>query len=177
MANDAELAKRAAAGDREAAGEIYDRYAPLVRAILLDTTGSLPEANDLLQEVFLLAFSRLGQLKQPDRLSAWLIGISRRQGSEFRRQAGRRRRRFVPLVGEVVSSAETEPNDMIEQVRKAIRDLPEKERLAVHMHYLCDEPAETARDAVGLSSSGFYKLLERARRRLRSRLNQLENRL
>jgi RNA polymerase sigma-70 factor (ECF subfamily) len=176
MANDAELAKRAAAGDREAAGEIYDRFAPLVRAILLDATGSLAEANELLQEVFLLAFSRLGQLQQPESLSAWLIGISRRQGSEFRRQAGRRRRRFVPLVAEVVSTEETDSDDVIEHVREAIRDLPERERLAVHMHYLCEQPAETAREALGLSSSGFYKLLERARRRLRARLSQLEKR-
>ena len=98
MANDAELARRAAAGNREAAGEIYDRYAPLVRAILLDATGSLPESNELLQEVFLLAFSRFGQLKQPESLAAWIVGIARHQGSEFRRQAGRRRRRFVLTV-------------------------------------------------------------------------------
>lgn len=83
MANDAELAKRAAAGDREAAAEIYDRYAPLIRAILLDAAGSLPEANELLQEVFLLAFSRLGQLKQPESLSAWLIGIGAAKGANF----------------------------------------------------------------------------------------------
>ena len=176
MANDAELAKRAAAGDREAAAEIYDRYASLVRAILLDATGSLPEANELLQEVFLLALSRMGQLKQPESLSAWLIGIARRQGSEFRRQAGRRRRRFVPLVAEAVAAEETNSDGVIEHVREAIRDLPERERLAVHMHYLCEQPAETAREALGLSSSGFYKLLERARRRLRARLSQLEKR-
>jgi hypothetical protein len=30
MADDAELANRILAGDRESAGEIYDRYAPLV---------------------------------------------------------------------------------------------------------------------------------------------------
>ena len=45
MADDADLATRAAAGDRDAAGEIYDRYAPLVRAILLDITGSWTEAT------------------------------------------------------------------------------------------------------------------------------------
>jgi len=123
-----------------------------------------------------LAFSRLGQLKQPERLAAWLVGISRRQGSEFRRQAGRRRRRYVPLVDETAAAAETEPNDVIEQLRKEIRDLPERERMAVHLHYLCDQPAETAREALGLSSSGFYKLLERARRRLRTLLSQLEKR-
>jgi hypothetical protein len=40
MVDDAELTRRILAGDREAAGVIYDRYAPLVRAVLLDATGS-----------------------------------------------------------------------------------------------------------------------------------------
>ncbi|HXY33998.1 MAG TPA: sigma factor [Planctomycetaceae bacterium] len=52
MGDDAELARRILARDREAAGQIYDRYAPLVRAVLLDATGSLPEADELVQEVF-----------------------------------------------------------------------------------------------------------------------------
>jgi RNA polymerase sigma-70 factor (ECF subfamily) len=54
--------------------------------------------------------------------------------------------------------------------------LPERERMAVHIHYLCGEPAEVARHALGLSQSGFYKLLERARGRLRARLLELEKR-
>jgi RNA polymerase sigma-70 factor (ECF subfamily) len=174
MTNDADLARRAAVGDREAAGEIYDRYAPLVRALLLDATGSLPEANELVQEVFLRALSRLGQLRRPDRLCAWLIGIARSQGIEYRRQAGRRRRRFLPLVDEAVSAVEQGTNETIELVRAAVRELPERERLAIHIRYLCDEPAAAAHRAIGLSPSGFYKLLERARRRLRARLIQVE---
>ena len=192
MASDAELAKRAAAGEREAAGEIYDRYAPLVRAILLDATGSLAEANDSVQEVFLRALPRLGQLRRPERLCAWLIGIARRQGTEYRRQAGRRRRGFAPLVGDVAAAAadtasndtvsndtvsnDTVSNETAELVRQAIGELPERERMAVHIHYLCGEPAEVAREALGLSASGFYKLLERARGRLRVRLFKVEQR-
>jgi len=180
MASDAELAKRAAAGEREAAGEIYDRYAPLVRAILLDATGSLAEANDSVQEVFLRALPRLGQLRRPERLCAWLIGIARRQGTEYRRQAGRRRRGFAPLVGDVAAadtaSNETASNETADLVRQAIGELPERERMAVHIHYLCGEPAEVAREALGLSASGFYKLLERARGRLRVRLFKVEQR-
>jgi RNA polymerase sigma-70 factor, ECF subfamily len=176
MADDADLAKRAAAGDREAAGEIYDRYAPLVRAVLLDATGSLPEANELVQEVFLRALSRLGQLRRPERLCAWLIGISHRQGAEYRRQAGRRRQRFAPLVDDPVAAAEVRSNETVELVQQAVRELPERERLAIHIRYLCDEPAEAARQAIGLSPSGYYKLLERARRRLRARLSQVEKR-
>ena len=174
MVNDADLTRRAAAGDREAAGEIYDRHAPLVLAVLLDFTGSLPEANELVQEVFLRALSRLGQLRRPERLCGWPIGIARDQGIEYRRQAGRRRQRFTPLVDEAVSAADAGANETVDLVRAAVRELPERERIAIHIHYLCDEPVETARRAIGLSPSGFYKLLERARRRLRARLIQVE---
>jgi RNA polymerase sigma-70 factor (ECF subfamily) len=173
LALDAELATRAAGGDRQAAGEIYDRYAPLVRAILLDAAGSQAEANELVQQVFLRALAALRQLRHPERLCGWLVEIARREGTEYRRQAARRRKRFAPLVDEPAARS-GEGSEMIDAVRRAICELPERERLAVHIHYLCGEPAEVARGALGLSPSGFYKLLDRARERLRTKLLKTE---
>jgi RNA polymerase sigma-70 factor (ECF subfamily) len=174
MAEDSELATRAARGDREAAAEIYDRYAPLVRAIALDATGSLPEADELLQQVFLRALAALSQLRRSESLCGWLVGIARREGAEYRRQAARRRARFGQLVDEPRVPAAEHSSDTIDEVRRAVRGLPERERIAVHIHYLCGEPVEAARQALGLSPSGFYKLLERARQRLRARLLRAE---
>jgi len=176
MAGDAELAARAVAGDQRAAGEIYDRYAPLIRAILLDATGSLPEANDRLQEVFLRAFERLDQLRRGEALGGWLVEIARREGVEYRRQMARRRRRFSPLADEAEQTEDEARPHEIDAVREAIRRLPERERMAVHVHYLCGKPADVARQALGLSPSGFYKLLERARERLRAMLLKMEGR-
>src|SRR6185295_2518659 len=98
MADDADLARRAVAGEQEAAGEIYDRYAPLVRAIALDATGSWSEASDLVQEVFLHALSKLSQLRRPELLCGWIVGIARSEGQEYRRKQARRRRQFAQLV-------------------------------------------------------------------------------
>jgi RNA polymerase sigma-70 factor (ECF subfamily) len=176
MASDAELAARAAAGEQSAAGEIYDRYSPLIRAILLDATGSLPEANDRVQEVFLRAFGRLDQLRRGEALGGWLVEIARREGVEYRRQMARRRLRFSPLADEAEQNREEPRTHEIDAVRDCIRRLPERERIAVHVHYLCGEPAEVARQALGLSPSGFYKLLERARERLRTMLLKMEER-
>ena len=55
-------------------------------------------------------------------------------------------------------------------VQAMLAELPEQERLALHIHYLCGEPVEVARRTLNLSSSGFYKLLDRARQHLRTRL-------
>ncbi|HXY36211.1 MAG TPA: RNA polymerase sigma factor [Planctomycetaceae bacterium] len=174
MEDDAELTRRILAGDREATGLLYDRYAPLVRAVLLDATGSLPDADELLQEVFVRGITRLGQLRRPERVGAWLIAIARRQGKGFRRQSVRRRQRFTPFTDHPAPGTVTAVRDTASLVREAVRELPERERMAVHIHYLCGEPAEVARRALGLSQSGFYKLLERARRRLRARLLETE---
>ena len=128
MADDADLARRAATGDQSAAGEIYDRYAPLVRAILFEATGSLAEANDLLHEVFLRALLRLGQLRRGELLCGWLVGIARNEGTEYRRQMAKRRRRFLALSED---SAQTKSDDSrnetvqetTERVREAIREI------------------------------------------------------
>ena len=48
--------------------------------------------------------------------------------------------------------------------------LGEDERLALHAFYLQDKSAEEARRIMGLSRSGFYKLLDRARAKLRRQL-------
>ena len=176
MEDDAELVRQILAGDRDAAAAIYDRYAPLLRAVLFDATGSLPEADELVQEVFVRGLTRLAQLRRHERIGAWLVGIARHEGKEFRRQAGRRRLRFSTLVDHPAPKTQPAVSDTVSLIREAVRELPERERMAVHIHYLCGEPAQVARHALGLSQSGFYKLLERARGRLRARLLELEKR-
>jgi DNA-directed RNA polymerase specialized sigma subunit len=47
-----------------------------------------------------------------------------------------------------------------------ITTLPEKERLALHTFYLQGNSADNAHRIMGLSRSGFYRVLERARKRL-----------
>ena len=69
-------------------------------------------------------------------------------------------------------TSDVQPGE-IDALRMAICGLPEKERLALHIHYLCEEPAEVAREMLGMSSSGFYKLIDRARRRLAGLLKPL----
>ncbi len=174
--DDAQLVKRAASGDRQAAGEIYDRYAPLVRAVALDATGSLAEAQEIVQQVFLRALGRIDRLRQGDHLAGWLVTIARREGTEYRRRVARQRRQFSALTEDPPSAvgAGADEREEIDTVRRVVRQLPERERTAIHLHYLCDEGAEVARGVLGLSLSGYYKLLERARTRLRALLLEKE---
>ena len=82
-------------GDKAAYGELYDRYAALIRAICYDTAQSVPSAQDLAQEVFLRAYQKLSSLRQPEKFGGWLVGIARRMCREYRRTKARDRHVFV----------------------------------------------------------------------------------
>jgi RNA polymerase sigma-70 factor (ECF subfamily) len=159
------LVRKAQNGDRDAFATLYDRYARLVRAIAYDASGNFATTHDITQDVFLKAFCRLSQLRNPDRFGAWITQIARRAGRDWQRCNRRDRHEFCSQPPEFASA----PIDVASlELLQAIRSLPYRERMALHIFYLDEQPADIARRTLGLSSSGFYKLLDRARNRLAS---------
>ena len=176
QADDRALVEAVLAGEQTSYGALYDRYAPLIRAICHDTTRSVPDAQDLAQDVFLRAYERLDRLHQPDHFGGWLVGIARRRCREWRRQArrerhGHRAMEANPLV--VDRLGDTDDGQLL----RLIGTLDKNERLALHAFYLQGKSAEQARRIMGLSRSGFYRLLERARTKLRRQLERDSERI
>ncbi len=66
-----------------------------------------------------------------------------------------------------------EKAEQLDRLTTALDTLPEDERLVIHLHYLDPDPPEAAASALGLSRSGYYKLLHRARGRLAGMLNEV----
>ena len=160
----AELVRRTQRGDHAAFASLYDRHAKLVRAICFDATGDAAAAEDLAQDVFLRAYQRIAQLRDPRRFVAWLCEIARRAGRDWRRRPRRERTGELDVLP--VPDVTRQPaDDRVTELQQAIRALPAQERLALHLFYLQQQPAEVARHVLGLSPAGFYKLLERARTR------------
>jgi RNA polymerase sigma-70 factor (ECF subfamily) len=56
--------------------------------------------------------------------------------------------------------------EQLDLLSEALEQLPDDERLAVHLYYLDADPVTAASACLGVSRSGFYKLLARARERL-----------
>jgi RNA polymerase sigma-70 factor (ECF subfamily) len=161
-----ELVARAKAGDRQAFAALYDQFAPLIRSVGYDATGCLQESEDLCQEVFLQAYRKLGQLHDHARFPGWLMMIARHRCVSWRRTQKQTPR--IGLEGIDSYSEASDPDDTISCLLDAIRQLPEKERSALHLFYLMEQPASSAREILGLSNSGFYKTLDRAKRRAAS---------
>lgn len=172
---DEQLVSQVLRGDQEAFGQLYDQYAGLIRSICFESTGDVTSAQDLSQEVFLSAYRQLGQLKDPRCFCAWLIGIARLSGRQWRRTRLRDRHQMTgESIEEIADRYVSEPEDRWSEVQAAMSELTEDERLGIHLFYLQEQPADLARKLLNLSISGFYRLLSRARGKLAQRLAHKE---
>ncbi len=170
--SDKMLVRAVFAGDKAAYGKLYDRYAPLVRAVCYDEAGNLADAQDLAQDVFMRAHENLDNLRDPDRFGKWLVGIARFRCKEWRRRSSQHRGANVALDDVQPIAPDPQDNGRLERLRRTIAMLPEKERLALHTFYLQGRSADDARRTMGLSRSGFYRAVERGRKQLAALLVQ-----
>jgi RNA polymerase sigma-70 factor (ECF subfamily) len=166
LMTDAERVARTLAGDREAFGRLYDRYARLVRAVAFGAGRDPAAVQDVTQESFLRAFRQLPTLRAPDRFGPWVVSIARQVVREHRR-----RRRLEPLdaphePAATGSQAAVDDADEIAHVLKLLGRLAEQERLAVQLFFLSDRDANETARLLDISRSGTYALLKRACTRL-----------
>ena len=166
MPSDKMLVEAVFEGEKAAFEELYDRYGPLVRAVCFDTTGNLADAQDLAQDVFMRAYEKLKNLREPELFARWIVAIARLRCKEWQREKVRTQRKHSGLNEAYTAVSEQSNDGQLERLRKKIRELPTQERLALHIFYLQENSADDARKIIGLSRSGFYRVLERARKNL-----------
>ncbi len=143
---------------RENWGSLYR----LARSI----TGSDTDAQEAMAQGAYLAWARLGQLRQREKIRSWLLKITANEA----RQICRRRGRTVSweeLDGEPAAPArETEDGSLW----KAVQALPCDQREAVVLFYYEDLTTEEIARIVGAAPGTVRVRLSRAREQLRKRL-------
>lgn len=83
-----EQVRAAQAGDREAFGELVERFERSVYATALRRSGNHVEAQELTQEVFVQALRKIGQLRDPECFGGWLRTIANRLAINRRTRGG-----------------------------------------------------------------------------------------
>ncbi len=79
------IVEKILAGDKEAFGELYKMFSPLVHGIVLARV-PFDETADIVQEVFISAYKNLHNLREPKAVGAWLAMIARNRANEFYRR-------------------------------------------------------------------------------------------
>ena len=167
LRSDAQLVELFRQGSDDAFGVIHDRY----RARLLAYTrqmlpGLRPDAEDVLQDVFIRAYGALRADDRPVTLRAWLYRVAHnRCVDQLRRPGGP----LPPVeLPEHVRSANDPPADVErrEDLRRLVEDvgrLPEQQRSALLMRELEGLSYAELSDALGTSVPAVKSLLVRAR--------------
>ncbi len=75
-----ELVRQAQAGDRGAFGQLFERFERPVFCAAMRQLGDYAEAQELCQDVFVQALTKIKQLRQPQCFGSWLRSITRRMG-------------------------------------------------------------------------------------------------
>ena len=74
--SDSDLVLTAQAGDREAFGQLVERYRHAVFGVCYRITANRADAEDLAHDAFVEAFLKLDQLRETERIGGWLRTIA-----------------------------------------------------------------------------------------------------
>ena len=164
------------AGDRSALATIWARYGDTLYDTAAAMTGNREDAADMVQDVFVLAAEKLGQLRDPTRLKPWLFAILR---NEVYRRSRRRSKSvvtdFSEAGGEVMlppTPSETDAvedaaefDDLAELLRGAARGLDSRDQLVLELTMRQDLSGNDLADALGVTPQQSYGLVHRMRER------------
>ena len=139
-------------------------------------TGCVQDAEDLTQQVFLLAQKGLCQLRNRTAARSWLFSILRNCHLKDRQ---RQRPALASDIGVDISGlcSESKTNWNSDELQAALQRLPQKSRLLLAMFYFDDCSYREIAKMLNVPLGTVMSRLARARTRLRAILLQAEPRL
>lgn len=171
ISEEAQLVRRAQAGDQEAAGILWDRITPKLYGYLVNATRNSTLAEDLLQNTWLAALEALPQYRaQGIGFGAWLFAIARNECRQHWRRT-KHELAFDPVEHDL--SDDTHARSIDEQliVDAALHSLSEDDREIIRLRYLADLPIVAIARILSINSIAVRVRLHRALRRARAALN------
>jgi RNA polymerase sigma-70 factor (ECF subfamily) len=162
---DQELVAAAKAGSTGAFARLVERHQQPLRAFLRRTCGNWAQADDLAQETFLTAWSRIGKLQSGDSVRAWLCGIGYHKHLDALRSAGRGRARDAAYHADRESQVRPMSDDRL-TLEAALSELPPDQRACVALCLAADFSHAEAAEALGLPLGTVKSHVTRGRARL-----------
>jgi RNA polymerase sigma-70 factor, ECF subfamily len=167
-------------GDFGAFDELVARYrAAVVRAARMVV--GREDAEDVAQEVFLLAFKALPSIEDPAKFAAWLFAITRHRAWRFGRRESAHRSGRVELDEVLLERLESLSAPMPdrgdeEEVMLALASLPDDYALAVRLRFLDGLPIKRIAAFLGVSQATVKWRVHRGKQLLREQVEALRSR-
>ena len=174
---DLELATRCRAGDADAFEELYRQHAGRLFNLTTRMVGSAQEAEDVLQEVFLHAYRKLGSFRGESSLGTWLYRLGMNQCLDHLRGRHARMNQATDSLdedgaGEPVAPSPATPVAVNRlDLERAIGKLPEGCRAAFLLHDVEGFEHNEVATILGVSEGTSKSQVHKARRKLRALLS------
>jgi RNA polymerase sigma-70 factor, ECF subfamily len=175
----AQLLSQVRAGDADAWGELYRRYAPAMFRFCRRLLPAREDAEDATTEIFMKVRQKLGTYDSSRPFTAWLYKVASNHCWDTLR---RRHIRQDLETGDVdeLPLEHPDPNQLqrleAEHSGKEVRDglarLPDRARAALVLRYFADMSYEEIAETLGVRRQFVGVLLLRARHQLRDVLGQ-----
>jgi RNA polymerase sigma-70 factor, ECF subfamily len=166
-AEDGQLVRLALAGDSIAFDTLYERYARIVHGLLLARVGR-DEVDDLVQDVFLTAWRRLDDLRDPAAFGGWIAMIARNRATDFHRRSAE----FVELPANLESPGDTSNAADANAALAAIRSLPDAYRETLILRLVEGLSGPEIAERTGLTPGSVRVNLHRGMKLLRDKLHR-----
>ena len=156
---------RDASSCRDAFGEVIALYSEPLYWQIRRLVNSHDDANDLLQETFLKAWSSIENFRGDAKLSTWLHKIAINESITFLNKEKKRQNVSLDdeesmLINAIEADKDIDGNELALNLRKAIASLPEKQRLVFNMRYYdemkYDQIAEILGTSVGALKASYH---------------------
>src|SRR5271170_3170283 len=176
--SDSTLVGQSLSGNREAFGAIVARYQSLVCSLAFSATGSLSQSEDLAQETFVAAWEKLSELREPEKLRAWLCGIARNLINNSLRKSGREPSHRAESLEEISESHSPEPwpaeqaisNEEAAILWRSLERIPEIYREPLVLFYREHQSVETVAQNLELTGDAVRQRLSRGRKLLHEQM-------
>ncbi|MEK7449262.1 MAG: sigma-70 family RNA polymerase sigma factor [Planctomycetota bacterium] len=177
QAGDGELVKLSLAGSREAFYDLVKRYTRWVYAVIYHKIGYCQEQDDLLQEVFLTAWTSLSKLKEPAKFGSWLYGMTiniclawlrKKKKDGTAREELKKDMKHSFTAGEPATEI-----DYTEILRPALEQLAPEYREVIYLYHFERKSYQEIADFLGVSAALVNKRLTTARKHLREGVQRM----
>ncbi|MEJ2113377.1 MAG: RNA polymerase sigma factor [Flavobacteriaceae bacterium] len=171
-----ELAELCISGDQKAQLEIYNRYYKAMYNTSLRIVKDSFEAEDIMQDSFLVAFTKLGELKDLKTFGAWLKRIVINNSIyHYKKNSKYQNVPFDNVLYKVetdqsIGSDSGLTNLKVQQVLKAIKELKDNYRVALTLNLIEGYDYEEISEIMDISNANCRTVVSRAKESLRNKL-------
>jgi RNA polymerase sigma factor (sigma-70 family) len=170
------LVEKARSGDQQAIFKLYKMYLPAMYNTCIRIVANKSDAEDVIQESFISAFSGINEFRGESSFGSWLKRIVINKSLNHLRT---KKALFVNIDDVQIEETDTEdeelPDIRAESVHEGIKSLPEKARVILNLYLLEGYLHREIASMLGISESTSRTQYIRAKKLLRDILIRQNN--